>query len=171
MGSKSDSIHPNKTQETSGAVPGVTGRTPEVPVVHGVAVDVTLHPLAGQVLVAIDFAQELGAPSYRDDFSARAPEAAPLAAALIAAKALSDESARADAWAKYLKERRDQAWQHALKLSGQFKPHFDHAVENVPGLAIRYTKGEAFLGARAEVAARGAVTRRKNRASKKSNPA
>jgi hypothetical protein len=172
MSSKSESIQPPKVVvATSGAtLPGITGRTPQVPEDARGPDEITFRPVGEQERDAPEVARELdGATAYREDFSVHAPDRAALSAQLARAAALSVEAANAEAWSKYLATERDRAWQQALSSMSELQTHFDAADASSPNIARRYPRTHAFFAVRAKASARAAVTRRKN-ASKKTDP-
>lgn len=141
----------------------ITGRTPAVPENTSEPAEIRMRPMDDQTRVAAGMAQELlTTKTWRDDMGRRAPEAKDVADALLRAKALSDEAARAAAWRAYLKGEAEQAWQHALELTGKLREHFDTADRADPNIALRYANTKDFFSARATVAARAVVTRKKN---------
>lgn len=141
----------------------ITGRTPAVPENTTEPVQIRLRPMDEQVRMAPAMAQELAATrTWRDDMGRRAPEAKDIADALLRAKALTDEVARAEAWHLYLSSEAEQAWQHALELTGKLHEHFDIADRADPNIALRYASTKDFFGARVQAAARALVTRKKN---------
>jgi hypothetical protein len=146
----------------------VVGRTPQVPENASPTADIRLRPTEEQVNLADGLAGEVGGQkTWRDDFGKRAPTSDELAASLLRAKSLRDEKARAEAWLAWLEREQAVAWQQALELTGRLQEHFDLADRADPNIALRYPKLKTFLGARADIAARGAETRKKNRAAKK----
>jgi len=146
----------------------VLGRTPRVPENGSPALEIRLRPTDEQVNIADGVAREAGAQgTWGDDFGKRAPAADEVEAALERAKALREERARAEAWLAWIDHEQAVAWQQALELTSKLQPHFEVAAEADPNIALRYPKMKAFLGARADIAARGVATRKKNRAARK----
>jgi len=144
------------------------GRTPQVPENGSPPVEIRLRPTDEQSNIADGVAAEIkGQAAWREDFGKRAPSSDVVAAALLRAKALRDEKARAEAWQAWLEREQAVAWQQAMELTGQLQEHFDVADRADPNIALRYPKLKTFLGARADIAARGVETRKKNRAAKK----
>jgi hypothetical protein len=160
------------TTLSSASTQGIVGRTPAVPSGWEPSGEVTLRPFGQQESLASGMARELDAnTNFRDDFGTRCPEGTTIAAALDEATQLTNEAARARAWANYLDERSGQAWQRALTLTGKFKKDFDRSCEYDTNIALRHPQSVAFYGVRVESAQRASVTRRYNRAAKKNNPA
>jgi hypothetical protein len=159
-----------ETEETTVTVlqGTVLGRTPQVPENGSPEAEIRLRPTDEQVNLADGLVREISGPStWAEDFSKRAPAAEALSSALGRAMALRKERARAEAWFKWLDQEQAIAWQQVLELTGKLQTHFDVADAADPNIALRYPKMKAFFGVRADIAARGVATRKKNRAAKK----
>lgn len=102
-------------------------------------------------------------PSYVDDFTKRAPDAAAAAAALAAAKAWSDERRAAEAWLDYVRTQRNLAWSTAHALTKRLKDEFEVAAKHDPAIVKRYPQTAAFLNVRKAAAEKGAATRKNNK--------
>ncbi len=150
---------------------GVTGRTPSVPENAAEPEAIRLRATEEQVRAAPGMAREISnEATYRDDFGKRPPDPATISAALLRAKGLSDEAARAEVWLAYLKNESQMAWQHALELTGRLQEHYDVADRADPGIALRYPDTAVFLDARSRIAERAVVSRKRNRPAKTKTP-
>lgn len=157
------------TEEPAAVLPGaVLGRTPRVPDNGAAPVEIRLRPTEEQANLADGVAGEAkDGAAWREDFGKRAPAAADVAAALVRAKGLREEMARAEVWLAWIEREQAAAWQQALELTGALQEHFELADRADPNIALRYPKLKSFLNVRADIAARGVETRKKNRAAKK----
>lgn len=121
-------------------------------------------PTEQQVRDAPDVAREIAASkTYGADFGKHAPEVSSFAAALLLAKAWSDEAAAADAWSTYAGDRRDRAWEQALTSVGNLQEPFGTADSHDPTIAKKYPQTKVFLDVRAKAARKAAATRASNK--------
>ncbi len=148
----------------AGLTPMVPGNTPS-------AEGVRLRPTDEQVRAAPGMVRELESETtYREDFGKRVPEPSAIAAAVARARALSDESARAEAWHAHLKNETQIAWQQALELTNKLQEQFEVADAADPGVALRFPETKAFYEVRARIAERAVASRKRNRTAKKNTP-
>ncbi|MFO0602350.1 MAG: hypothetical protein U0324_04200 [Polyangiales bacterium] len=167
MKQKSESMKPDAAVApgNSTATTDVIGRTPMVPKEPVSTEAVTRRPVEGQATEAGGVAGELADHAkYRADFGVYAPDPEQLAASLKRAQGLTEEAARANAWAAHVTAQRDLAWDDALARMDQLAEPFALADAKNATVAQRYPRTRAFYGVRGEIAARAAATRKKNRA-------
>jgi len=102
-------------------------------------------------------------PDYTKDFTINAPPAKAIANALQVATdwdAVYDEMTT---YAAYALAMRALSWDAALRPVARLETRYDAAASDDPAIAKKYPKTATFFGARTEVAARGAVTRKENK--------
>ena len=170
-----------KTAETNGsngnARPGVAVRAVEGPPPltlqsipagfkqPGKAVMSRYHkPTEAQRSEAADVVTELqDSPDYAEDFTVNAPSATAIAASLLVATSWDEVYEQVSTYAVYALAMRASAWDAALRPVARLETRYDAAASDDPAIAKKYPKLATFFGARTEVAARGAETRKENK--------
>jgi hypothetical protein len=126
------------------------------------------RPLASQVPLATALADELraNAPALKAALGPRAPDPAPLAAALVLAHGWGVALDETKTFYTYARIQSAEAWDDALGLLAQLAPGYRYAAARDPMFAEQFSVLTKMYGEHQKVAAASAATRKANRKAK-----